>query len=786
MKKDVGQDRPQYRAGRRGTSRREFLKKTAAAGVGVSVAPMLLGGRRAFAAPSEPYIQGYTDQTSYAAGDKLVFRVSTREPEFRIVVVRYGARMEPVWTSDWIPGKYADPGSADTDFRWPAYSPGALPDTWRTGVYLAMFETRDAGGIISGPDETSPYAIYGQALFVVRPASVTGARILYKIPSLSYQAFTVGRLYDDAGKLVGGNFDEYPKDLNVFGLYVGSKLTLRRPGGGTGGDYQDGNYAWGGDLVDPYQGGSRRDTFAHWDAPMIAWLESNGYAVDYCSDVDLHRDTGALLDPKRYKVLAAAGHDPYWSFEMRDHVFDYVMRGGNVAFFTGNTAEWRVHFTDSNTAIYCNKDAIWRGGTDRWWDGQGWPENDSTGVGVRNGGSATKEHALTGFTVQRANHWVYGGTGLVNGDVFGASSQLVSYDAGGARFVRDAAGNAVLDLNADDLTYDWSSENFRILGVAELSPRAGWSFGAREEVDDAPFGATLGLQQNVGTVFTAATSDWARVLSAGDKSVDRITRNVLDGLSASLKVRALGHLNLDGLLDMVLQHPVTKQVSYWILDGTVPTGGADFDISEFDGGDWQIAGIGPLNPDTDGANDLLWRDVRTGDLRFWLMDANYHPVEKGRIDNKMDALWNLVSVTDMNADGVADLVWQHAQTGEVLWSTLNKLVITDELRLDMTGIDKGTRVAAVADLDGDGSPDIVWQSTTDGTLSYSLLRDGKRVSDGRFAQVPDKGWNVVGAGDLDSDGGTDLMLQDSATGQLQVWYMQKMEIVKTETLDLQP
>ena len=34
-----------------------------------------------------------------------------------------------------------------------------------------------------------------------------------------------------------------------------------------------------------------------------------------------------------------------------------------------------------------------------------------------------------------------------------------------------------------------------------------------------------------GTVFTAATTDWAHGLRGGDKAVERITRNVLDRLS---------------------------------------------------------------------------------------------------------------------------------------------------------------------------------------------------------------------------------------------------------------
>jgi hypothetical protein len=42
--------------------------------------------------------------------------------------------------------------------------------------------------------------------------------------------------------------------------------------------------------------------------------------------------------------------------------------------------------------------------------------------------------------------------------------------------------------------------------------------------------AAMGLYENGGTVFTAATTDWPRLLAEGDSTVERITRNVLDRL----------------------------------------------------------------------------------------------------------------------------------------------------------------------------------------------------------------------------------------------------------------
>ena len=56
-------------------------------------------------------------------------------------------------------------------------------------------------------------------------------------------------------------------------FYTGvDTVTLRRPGGGVGG------HAWDEHLSRMHTyGSSARQVFAHWDLPMIQWLESAGY-----------------------------------------------------------------------------------------------------------------------------------------------------------------------------------------------------------------------------------------------------------------------------------------------------------------------------------------------------------------------------------------------------------------------------------------------------------------------------------------------------------------------------
>jgi hypothetical protein len=54
-------------------------------------------------------IHGFPEQPSVGPGERLVLRVSTDAPAFRVVVRRYGAHRRPVWRSGWWEGRHAPP-----------------------------------------------------------------------------------------------------------------------------------------------------------------------------------------------------------------------------------------------------------------------------------------------------------------------------------------------------------------------------------------------------------------------------------------------------------------------------------------------------------------------------------------------------------------------------------------------------------------------------------------------------------------------------------------------------
>lgn len=439
-------------------------------------------------------IDGYPRWPSVRPDEPLTLHVSTDAPRFRVDFYRQGPRLDYLTSSDWQSGQRFAPGRPDQDWGWPAYT-FPIPADWPSGAYFALLIEGDADDTpLSPPDRASADGRDARALFVVRAAApgVT-ASILYKLPWATYHAYNAA-----------GGSSMYVAPVVVPNTRL-TKVTTRRPGGGTGGAL---SFPSAQDVYDPT---SPREGFAHWDAPFIAWLEGNGYAADYCTDLDLH-ERPDLLDP--YSLLLSVGHDEYWSEAMRASVERFIRAGGNVAFWGGNTCWWRIHFVDDDTAFGCEHPPISQPISDQWWRIR--PENSLTGVSYRNGGGWwTGEREAVGYTVQHAAHWVYEGTGLRDGDEFGAAERLVGYECDGARFGR--VGPSLVVPTGDDET----PPDFAILGLGCLGPH--WQ--DRPSGNDAA--ATLGVYSNRGTVFTCATTDWARVLRDGEPRVDRITRNVL-------------------------------------------------------------------------------------------------------------------------------------------------------------------------------------------------------------------------------------------------------------------
>ena len=448
-------------------------------------------------------ISGYPARASVAPGEHLVLHIATDAARFRVIFYRWGDGFVPARETAWLPGRHAAPRGAADDWQWPPYE-FEIPQDWPSAVYVAHLD--ESGGADFHPAMTT-----AAALFVIRGHG--HGKLLYKIPLATYHA------YNCTG---GGCFYVDPPRSQTP---PGARVSLRRPGGGIGGA------TWG--ALDHYDTSSPRQTFAHWDARVIRWLLRNGYAPEFCTDLDLHADPALS---SRYRLLLSVGHDEYWTEATRNRMEDYVAGGGNLAFFGANLCWWRIHLVDDGAAMVCHQGGP-HGALDHWWPptGAGRPEDALTGVSYRHGGGWWDGPRETGgFIVQEPEHWVFAGTGLQAGQAFGKDSSppLVGYECDGAPLQEfDAASG--LALLSSDAAHCGTPPGFRVLAAGLLG--SGWQERPPRETHAANTGihaAVMGIHSRNGTVFTTGTTDWAQVLGTGqDARIDRITRNVIDRLS---------------------------------------------------------------------------------------------------------------------------------------------------------------------------------------------------------------------------------------------------------------
>lgn len=120
--------------------------------------------------------------------------------------------------------------------------------------------------------------------------------------------------------------------------------------------------------------------------------------------------------------------------------------------------------------------------------------------------------------------------------------------------------------------------------------------------------------------------------------------------------------------------------------------------------------------------------------------------------------------SDFNGDGIADLLWHNAVTGESeIWKSAESNAIQAVTRVNSTD----WRIVATGDFDGDGRTDIVWHNQFTG--AGTIWKSGNYGTQQGLTRITDPAWEIVDAGDYDGDGEDDLMWRHAVSGRNAIW-----------------
>jgi hypothetical protein len=224
---------------------------------------------------------------------------------------------------------------------------------------------------------------------------------------------------------------------------------------------------------------------------LLGWLEREGLEYDYYAEAHLHDGT---LPLNAYKVLVLSVHPEYWTREMYFKVKQWVLeQGGRLMYLGGNGLNCEVTLDEGGTmACRSYDDSTHESRMHRT------VESEANLLGV----VFTYPGAMTAapYRVLDESHWVFAGTGLHNGDLFGEKTLHERVPGG-------ASGHETDKVSAS------SPKNLQRLAKGINSNEGGADLIYHES--------------GHGAVFSTGSITWVSSLFT-DPHISRITRNVLD------------------------------------------------------------------------------------------------------------------------------------------------------------------------------------------------------------------------------------------------------------------
>jgi N,N-dimethylformamidase len=362
---------------------------------------------------------GYAWPKWVKSGEQAEFRVHALEA-YRLDLWRYGLKKEHIRSLGW----YDEHGPRATMQITPDGDYTQTGVQWNKFGYTSPHHKQ----YIDAPDRSGLYYFHAKAesgQFFSFPWIVAPAQPREKIAVLA------ANINWNAYNNFGGRSNYIHPDHFPPTPTVNARLELKRYTDSEHVNYQTEEYAplsfdrpepinhvpEGVEATDPITGRAACHVApAEWR--FLAWLEREGFAYDLYAETQFHFGE---LDLDAYKVLIITTHPEYWSAAMYRRLKEWVdQRGGRLLYLGGNGLNCEVELPDRQTMRVKNGDDRRRraGGFESRFNLYNESEANLLGVVFTDAGIMT----AAPYEVIDADHWIFSGTGVKPGDVFGRDS----------------------------------------------------------------------------------------------------------------------------------------------------------------------------------------------------------------------------------------------------------------------------------------------------------------------------------------------------------------------------
>ena len=260
----------------------------------------------------------------------------------------------------------------------------------------------------------------------------------------------------------------------------------------------------------------------------------------------------------------------------------------------------------------------------------------------------------------------------------------------------------------------------------------------------------------------------------------RSTRSEIEPFAGDLaRVYTRFDFNSDTHPDLLWQNRQDGRLLIWNMDRSSHFFDQPPSIHQVPDTDWHVVGRADAN--RDGYDDLYWQHQATGALAIWLMrDAMVLSGDSMSPASVPDTNWKVRTVVDLDRDGHPDLIWQHRLTGQIaVWYMSEGTLRSGELLGPGAVPDTNWTIVGAGHADDDGYPDLYWHHLGTGQLAIWFMRGTLLLRGDAIApsSVADTNWRVRGVADLDRNGSADLVWQHVGTSELAVWMLSGLRLI---------